>query len=94
MQAAINTIKNLKEEGHVFRAKAEMGVERIKAIVESHKHPLERRVEESLAKGWREWLTQVVELQTFRADQVNQLKVGKGFFKMDKSNKNEILGRS
>ena len=67
-----------------------MGVERIKRIVKSHRCRLQKRIEDSLITGWREWSTKALELQTFWADQENRLKEGRGFYKMDKSNINKI----
>ena len=81
-QSAIGTIKKLKQEWQEARAKEEMGVKQIKEIVRTLKSRLERRIEKRLVKGWREWLTQATELQRFWADQENQLKAGKGFYKM------------
>ena len=41
------------------------------------------QMKEALHKGWAGWTKHVAELHTFRADQENRLKEGKGFYKLN-----------
>ena len=47
---------------------------------------LNRKVEETLAAGWKQWSAQAGEFQVLRSDFENQRKEGKGFYKMDGNN--------
>ena len=38
---------------------------------------------EALDRGWAGWTKQAAELHTFRANHENQMKAGKGFFKLN-----------
>ena len=46
---------------------------------------LNRKVKETLASGWKEWLAQAAELQVLRADAESPKKEDHGFYKMDKN---------
>ena len=77
--AKINTLKKSLDE---LRAKTNMGPERIRTLLHTHRGNFEHRLTEALAKGWAGWAQQAVELHTFRADHENRTKSGQGFFKL------------
>ena len=79
-----------KEELETLWAKSEMGKTHIRALVAKHRLKLNQKVEEALARGWKEWSPQAVELQVLQADAKNHQKEGKCFFKMDKMSINMI----
>ena len=66
-----------------MRYKVGMGEEKVCIILSAHKARTQRRVIESLEKGWKTWSAHVAELQLLRADRENMKKQGTGFFKMD-----------
>ena len=78
--AKINALKMSLDE---LRAKTDMGTERIRTLLHTHRGKLEKLLTELLAKGWAGWAQQAVELHTFYADHENQTKEGKGFFKLN-----------
>ena len=77
--AKINALKKSLDE---LRAKTNMGPERIRTLLHTHRGNFEHRLTEALAKGWAGWAQQAAELHTFRADHENRTKAGKGFFKL------------
>ena len=48
-----------------------------------HRLELNQKVEETLAKGWKEWSAQAAKLQIFGADAENRKKDSCNFYKMD-----------
>ena len=78
--AKINALKTSLDE---LRAKTDMGTERIRTLLHTHRGKFEKLLTEALAKGWAGWAQQAAELHTFRADQENLAKEGKGFFKLN-----------
>ena len=66
-------------------AKYELGEERIRALVTTHRLKLKQKVEETLANGWKERSAQAVELQVLRVDDENWKKEGHSFYKMDEN---------
>ena len=60
----------------------DMGTERIRTLLHTHRGKFETRLTEALAKGWAGWAQQAAELHTFHADHENQTKAGQGFFKL------------
>ena len=64
----INTLKLSLDE---LRAKTEMGTERIRTLLHTHRGKFEQQLAEALAKGWAGWAQQATELHTFRADHEN-----------------------
>ena len=56
--------------------------ERINALVMKQRQKLNRKIEETLATGWKQWSAQATELQVLRADAENREKEGRGFYKM------------
>ena len=76
----INTLKLALDE---MRAKTNMGTERIRTLLHTHKDRFEKQLTKALAKGWAGWVQQAAELHTFRADHENRTKAGKGFFKLN-----------
>ena len=77
--AKINALKKSLDE---LRAKTNMGPERIRTLLHTHRGNFEHRLTEALAKGWAGWAQQAAELHTFRADHENRTKSGQGFFKL------------
>ena len=82
-QGHTTTIKALKLSLDELRAKTDMGIERIRTVLHTHRGKFEKQLTEALAKGWAEWVQQAAELHTFRADHENRTKAGKGFFKLN-----------
>ena len=78
--AKINALKTSLDE---LRAKTDMGTERIRTLLHTHRGKFEKLLTEALAKGWAGWAQQAAELHTFRADHENRAKEGKGFFKLN-----------
>ena len=60
---------------------ASMTKDKVQAIVRQHRINTLKMVNESLAKGWKLWAAQAVELHTYKADRENRCKDGKGFYK-------------
>ena len=69
----------------------DMGTERIRTLLHTHRGKFETRLTEALAKGWAGWAQQAAKLHTFHADHENQTKAGQGFFKL--SNKSIVAVR-
>ena len=76
-------VEEVKHETAVLQAKYDKREECIHALVLKHRQKLNRKVEETIADGWKQWLAQVAELQVLRADAKNRKKEGRGFYKMD-----------
>ena len=76
----INTLKLSLNE---LRAKTEMGTERIRTLLNTHRGRFEKQLTEALAKEWGGWTQQASEHHTFRADHEDWTKAGKGFFKLN-----------
>ena len=60
--------------------------ERINILVMKQCQKLNRKVDETLAAGWKQWSAQAAELQLLWVDAENHRKDGKAFNKMDKTN--------
>ena len=65
-----------------LKAKTEMDLECIRALLHSHKDRFVRQLKEAINRGWAEWAKQAAELHTLRVDQENPQKEGKGFYKL------------
>ena len=76
-------IKTLKTSLDELRAKTDMGTARVRTLLHTHRTNFEKALTDALANGWAGWAQQAAELHTFRADQENRAKEGKGFFKLD-----------
>ena len=76
----INTLKLSLDE---LRVKKDMGTERIRTLLNTHRGRFEKQLTEALAKGWDRWTQQAVELHTVHVDHENQMKARKGFFKLE-----------
>ena len=61
-----------------------MGFERIRTLLHLHRDRFAWQLEEALDRGWAIWTKQAAELlNTFRTNQENRLKEGKGFYKLN-----------
>ena len=61
-----------------------MGAERIRTLLHLHRDRFAWQLEEALDRGWAIWTKQAAELlNTFRTNQENRLKEGKGFYKLN-----------
>ena len=60
-----------------------MGAKRIRTLLHTHKGRFKKQLTKALDRGWARWRKQVAELHTFRADNENRMKAGKGFFKLN-----------
>ena len=78
--AKINALKLSLDE---LRTKTNMGTERIRTLLHTHKGRFKKLLVEALAKGWAGWAQQAAELHTFHADHENRTKEGKGFLKLN-----------
>ena len=67
-------INALKTSLDWLRAKTDMGTERIRTLLHTHRRKFEKLLTEALAKGWAGWAQQAAELHTFRADHENRSK--------------------
>ena len=65
-----------------LKAKIEMGAERIRILLYSHRNKFLHELREAVERGWSDWAKQAAELHTFRADRENRLKASKGFYKL------------
>ena len=83
-------IDQAKQERLTLQAMNNKWEERINALVMKQWQKLNRKVDEMLAAGWKQWLRQAAELQVLRADAENHWKEGKGFYKMDETSINMI----
>ena len=78
----IAKIGHLKMTLDELKAKTEMDLECIRALLHSHKDRFVRQLKEAINRGWAEWAKQAAELHTLRVDQENPQKEGKGFYKL------------
>ena len=73
----------LKTSLDELRAKIDMGTERIRTLLHTHRGKFDKFLTKVLAKGWAGWAQKATELHTFRADHENWTKEGKVFFKLN-----------
>ena len=57
--------------------------DRVNALVMKQRQILNRKINETLDAGWKQWWAQAAELQMLWVDAENRQKEGKGFFKME-----------
>ena len=79
-------IEKAKHETLALQTMYDTGEERINVLVMKQRQILNRKVDETLAAGWKQWSAQAAELQVLWADAENRRKEGKGFYKMDDNN--------
>ena len=60
-----------------------MKIEHIKNLLETKRKRFMEQLQAVLNRGWAKWAKQSIELRTYRADQENQQKDGKGFYKLN-----------
>ena len=60
-----------------------MKSEHIKILLETKCERFWEQLQAAMNRGWAEWAKQDAELHTYRADQENWLKDGKGFYKLN-----------
>ena len=65
-QGQMTKINALKLSLYALRAKTDMGIERIRTLLHTHKGKIEKMLTKALAKGWAGWTQQAAELHTFR----------------------------
>ena len=79
-------VKSSKEELEAIRAQHGMDETRIQILIEKYHQHLTKKVEESVGRAGEEWVAQAAELHTLRVDTENRQKEGRGFYKMDEAN--------
>ena len=63
--------------------KTEIGIKRIRIIVDNQWKWMKEKLEESSTAIWKEWSGQAAKLQVFNADAENRTKTEYHFYKMD-----------
>ena len=69
--AKINHLKTALEE---LNSKIEMGAERIRTLLHSHRDKFRCQLKEAMERGWTNWAKLAAELHTFCMDQEKGLK--------------------
>ena len=60
-----------------------MNTTSIKILLATTHESFTQQLQSAQNTGWADWANQAVELHTYRADQENRLKDGKGFYKLN-----------
>ena len=81
--ASASKIQHLKLSLEELKAKTEMGIERIWTLFHSHRDKFSWQLKEAMDRGWADWARQAVKFHTYRADQEDRRKEGKGFYNLD-----------
>ena len=76
-------VRHLKTALDELKPKTDMGAKRIQNMLHSHRDRFLRQQKETMERGWTDWAKHVAELHTFRADQENRVKEGKGIYKLN-----------
>ena len=77
-------IENIKKALDESQAHSQLLMDRIRTLLQANREWFTTQVKLAFYKGWAAWVTQAVELHTYRADWENGRKEGKGFYKLSK----------
>ena len=83
-------LNQAKEENLALQEMHDSREEHINILVMKQRQKLNRKIDETLTVGWKQWLTQAAELQVLWVDTENRRKDGKGFYKLDKNSINMV----
>ena len=73
-QGHTTKINNLKTALEELNSKIEMGAERIRTLLHSHRDKFRCQLKEAMERGWTNWAKLAAELHTFCMDQEKGLK--------------------